>query len=191
MLAQFALIALAVLMITAEYATGSIRSTLLWDARRGRVLLAKAAVLSPVVLVAGTAIAALAAVSADVVAGDYGVFVPAEVADASVRIGCYLAVAAIFALGMGTAIRSTAGALTTVFLLFLLVPYVLSLAGSDLLVTISHYLPGFAGMEFVGTADFLGVDDLPYGPAGGLVIFLAWTAAAALTGYVVFRVRDA
>ena len=190
-LAQFPVIALAVLMITAEYATGSIRSTLLWDPRRGRVLLAKAAVLAPVVLVAGTAISLLAAVTADVVAGDYGVFVLSDVAVASVMIGCYLAIAAILALGIGVAVRSTAGALTTVFLLLLLIPYVLSLAGSELLVAIANHLPGFPGMTFVGTADFLGVDGLPYGPTGGLVIFLAWTAAGVLAGYTVLRWRDA
>jgi ABC-2 type transport system permease protein len=190
-LAQFALIALAVLVITAEYATGSIRSTLLWDPRRGRVLLAKVAVLALVMLVAGTAIAALGAAAADLSAGDYGVFVLSDVAVASARAGLYLSIAAVFAVGIGTAIRSTAGALTTVFLMLLLMPYVLSLPKSELLKTIAHYLPGFPGMKFVGMADFLGIDGLPYGPVGGLVIFLAWTAAAALIGYAVFRLRDA
>ncbi len=70
LLAQFAPIALAVLVITAEYASGSIWSTLLWDPRRGRVLLAKAVVLAVVMLVAGTAVAALAAVAADLLAGE-------------------------------------------------------------------------------------------------------------------------
>jgi ABC-2 type transport system permease protein len=190
-LAQFALIALAVLVITAEYATGSIRSTLLWDPRRGRVLLAKVAVLALVMLVAGTAVGALGAVAADVSARDYGIFVLADVAVASARIGLYLALAAILAVGIGTALRSTAGALTTVFMLLLMMPYVLSLPDHELLRTISHYLPGFAGMEFVGTAEFLGVDGLPYGPVGGLLVLVAWTAAAVLTGYVVLRWRDA
>lgn len=190
-LAQFALIALAVLVITGEYTTGSIRSTLLWDPRRGRVLLAKVVVLALVVLVAGTVIGALGAVAADLSAGDYGVFVLSDVAAASARIGLYLATAAVLSVGVGTAVRSTAGTLTTVFLVLLLMPYVLSLPRSDLLRTFSHYLPGYAGMEFTGTAGFLGVTDLPYGPMGGLVIFMAWTAAAVLTGYAVLRLRDA
>jgi ABC-2 type transport system permease protein len=190
-LAQFALIALAVLMITAEYATGSIRSTLQWDPRRGRVLLAKMTVLALVVLVAGTAVGALGALTADLVAGGYGVFVLADVAEASARTGLYLSVAAIFAVGVGTAIRSTAGALTTVFMLMLLMPYVVSLPESELLRTIAHYLPGYPGMKFVGMADFLGIDGLPYDPAGGLLILAAWTVAAVLTGYAVLRLRDA
>ena len=191
LLAQFALIALAVLAITAEYATGSIRSTLLWDPRRGRVLLAKALVLALVALVAGTAVAALAVIAADLLAGRYGVFVLSEVAAVCARIGCYLAVAALFALGVGTAIRSTAGALTTIFLLFLLMPYVLLQATSDLVVTISRYLPGVAGMEYIGTAELLGIVDLPYGPNGGLAILAAWAAAALVAGYSVLRLRDA
>jgi ABC-2 type transport system permease protein len=190
-LAQFAVIALAVLMITAEYATGSIRSTLLWDPRRGRVLLAKVTVLALVVLAAGTTVAVLGALAADLSAGDYGVFVLSDVAMASARTGLYLAVVAIFALGIGTAIRSTAGALTTIFMLLLLMPYVVSLPESELLRTIAHYLPGYPGMKFVGMADFLGIDGLPYSPGGGLLIFVAWTVAAVLTGYAVFRLRDA
>jgi ABC-2 type transport system permease protein len=190
-LVQFAPIALAVLMITGEYATGSIRSTLLWDPRRGRVLLAKVMVLALVVLVAGTTVGALGAVVADLTAGEYAVFILLDVVAASARIGLCLSVVSILAVGIGTAIRSTAGALTTVFLLLLLMPYVLSRTPSELLRTIAQYLPGFAGMEFVGTAEFLGITGLPYGPGGGLVILLAWTVAAGLTGYAVFRLRDA
>lgn len=190
-LAQFVLIALAVLTITGEYATGSIRSTLLWDPRRGRVLLAKVAVLALVMLIAGTAITALGALTADVIAGEYGVFVLSDVAAASARSGVYLAVAAVLAVGIGTAVRSTAGALTAVFALLLVTPYVLSLPESDLLTTISRYLPGFPGMKFVGLADFLGIDGLPYGPESGLAIFTAWTVVAVLTGYAVLRLRDA
>ena len=191
LLAQFALLALAVLVITGEYATGSIRSTLLWDPRRGRVLLAKAVVLALVVLVAGTAVAALAVIAADLLAGEYGVFVLSHVAEVCARIGGYLAVAALLALGVGTAIRSTAGALTTIFVLFLLAPYVLLQATSDLVVTISQYLPGIAGMEYIGTAELLGIVDLPYGPNGGLAILAAWAAAALVAGYAVLRLRDA
>jgi len=190
LLAQFALITLAVLVITSEYASGSIRSTLLWDPRRGRVLLAKAVVLAVVMLVAGTAVAALAAVAADLLAGKYGLFVFSDVAAASLRIGCHMAAAALFALGAGTVIRSTAGALTTTFVLFLVAPYVVSQAASDLLVAVANHLPGLAGMEYIGTTGFLGID-VPYSPSGGLAILLAWTAAALLTGYAVLRMRDA
>jgi ABC-2 type transport system permease protein len=190
-LVQFALIALAVLVISGEYATGSIRSTLTWDPRRGRVLLAKLVVLALVVLVAGITVGALGAAVADLTAGEYAVFVLSDVVAASVRIGLYLSVAAVFALGIGMAIRSTAGALTTVFLLLLLMPYVLAQTGSNLLQTIAEYLPGFAGLEFTGTAEFLGVDGLPYGPTGGLAIFVAWAVAAVLAGYAVLRLRDA
>lgn len=190
-LAQFIMIALAVLVITGEYATGSISSTLLWEPRRGRVLLAKIAVIAPVALVTGTALAALGVVTADLSASGYGVFVRSDVIDACIRIGVYLAVTATLSVGVGTAIRSTAGTLTVVFLLLLMVPYLLLQTGSELLVTVAQYLPGNAGMEYVGLAEFLGITGLPYGPTGGLAIFVAWAVAATLTGYAVLRWRDA
>jgi ABC-2 type transport system permease protein len=189
LLAQFALIALAVLVNHRGVRQRQHQVTLLWDPRRGR-LLAKAVVLAVVMLVAGTAVAALAAVAANLLAGEYGLFVLSDVAAASVRIGCHMAAAALFALGAGTAIRSTAGALTTTFVLFLVAPYVVSQAASDLLVTVANHLPGLAGMEYIGTTEFLGID-VPYSPSGGAAILLAWTAAALLTGYAVLRMRDA
>lgn len=191
LLAQFALIALGVLVVTTEYSTGSIRSTLQWGPRRGQVLLAKITVLVPVVFVTGSLIALFGAGVADVSAADYGSFVPGDVADAALRMGLYLAVAAVLAAGIGTVMRSTAGTLTVVFLLLLLLPMVLLPTGVGLLVKTAEYLPGTAGMEFAGSARLLGFTDLPYGDTGGLVVFAAWAVAAALAGYAVLRRRDA
>lgn len=191
LLAQFALIALAVLVVTTEYATGSIRSTLQWEPRRGRVLLAKLAVLGPVLFVAGTAVALAGAALADLSAGDYGVFEATDVAQTSLRIGLYLSIAGILAASMGMILRSTAGALTTAFLLLMLLPMVLGSVGLDLLVETANYLPGTAGMELVSSAGFLGIIEPPYEADAGFAIFAGWAVAAALAGYAVLRRRDA
>lgn len=52
-LAQFAIIALAMVVITGEYSSGAIRTTLQCVPRRSRLLLAKAAVIMPVTFGAG------------------------------------------------------------------------------------------------------------------------------------------
>lgn len=191
LLAQFALLVLAVLAVTTEYATGSIRSTLQCDPCRGRVLGAKLVVLVPAVFVTGSLVALLGAVAADVSAGEYGLFVPGDVAEAVLRMGLYLALAAMLATGLGTVLRSTAGTLTATFLLLLLLPVVLLPTGVDVLVTVAEYLPGTAGMEVAGSAAVLGFTDLPYGEVGAVLVFLAWSVGAALAGYAVLRTRDA
>lgn len=189
-LAQFALVALATLTVTSEFATGSMLSTLQWEPRRGRVLAAKLIVVAPVVLVAGTAMMLLASGLTDLAAGDYGRFVASDVLETSVRTGVYVALAAVLAMGVGFVLRSTAGTLTTLFLVLMLLPMMLAPAPYDVLSTIGQALPGAAGMQFASSAEFVGLGELPYSATEGLAILGGWVAAATLAGWLVLHRRD-
>ncbi|MFG2001461.1 ABC transporter permease subunit [Spirillospora sp. NPDC048911] len=184
-LVQFVVVALAILVITGEYATGSIRTTLQWVPPRGRMLAAKAAVVAAVVLPAGVVLAAAGTAVAEPLLGRWGRFAAGEAAGDVLAVGVYLALISVFILGVGAVLRSTAGALTTAFLLLMAVPMLLENSGVTALRHVSSALPGTAGRHFMsGGGD-------PYPAAVGLLILAAWAAAALALGTVVLRRRDA
>lgn len=191
---QFALIALALLTVTSEYASGSMRTTLQCEPRRGRVLVAKLLVVEVVALVAGALLALLGAGLGYLTAGDYGVFDVSAVAEVAGRMSVYMGAVVALAIGLAVALRSTAGALVVAFLALFLLPMVLMMSGMDLMTEVSYYLPGTAGTEYlgVGIATIFGLDDgLPYDGNGGLGLLAGWSVVTLLAGYVVFRRRDA
>ncbi|GAA2592883.1 ABC transporter permease subunit [Actinomadura fulvescens] len=184
-LVQFVVIALAILVITGEYATGSVRTTLQWVPRRGRMLAAKAAVVAAVVLPAGMVLAAAGTAVAGPLLGRWGRFSAGEAAGDVLAVGVYLALICVFILGVGTVLRSTAGALTTAFLALMAVPMLLENSTVTALGYVSDALPSTAGRHFMGG------EAAPYPPAAGLLILAAWTVGSLALGIVVLRRRDA
>lgn len=189
-LAQFALVALATITVTSEFATGSMLATLQWEPRRGRVLAAKLAVIAPVVLFSATTMMLLAATVADLTAGDYGSFVLSDVLETAVRTGIYVTLAAILSAGIGVILRSTAGTLTVVFLVLMLLPMMLAPLNVPVVSTIGQYLPGSGGMHFASSSQMIGLGDLPYSEPAGLLILLAWTVAVVGAGHLTLARRD-
>lgn len=191
---QFALITLALLTVTSEYASGSMRTTLQCDPQRGRVLLSKLVVVVVVALLAGALLGVLGAWLGHLAAGEYGVFEVSAVAVVAAKIAAYVGVATAMSIGVAMALRSTAGTLVTVFMALFLVPIVFMMSGVDVMIDIAYYLPGTAGTEFlgVGIATIFGLGDaVPYSRTGGFAVLLAWLAVALAAGYAVLRRRDA
>jgi ABC-2 type transport system permease protein len=185
LLAQFTVIALAMLVITAEYATGTIRATLQWTPSRGRVLLAKTAVVVVVTFVVGALLGVLGVAVADPVLGEWGRFPVAETVGDVLALATYLSLISVFTLGVGTALRSAVGTLTTVFMVVMVVPTALGVLDNEFVNRFVDGLPGVAGHHFMrGGTD-------PYPPAVGLALLAAWAVAAMLAGHAVLRSRDA
>ncbi|MEV3924759.1 ABC transporter permease [Actinomadura coerulea] len=182
---QFVVLALAILVVTGEYATGSIRATLQWVPPRGRMLGAKAVVVAAVAFPLGAALNAAGTVVADPVLGGWGRLRAAEFAADALQSGVYLALVSVLVLAVGAMLRSTAATLTTAFLFLLVVPMLLG--GGDEsgpARRVSDSLPSSAGRYFMS-------GEGPYSQAVGLVILVAWTAVAVCGGVVVLRRRDA
>ncbi|WP_157246342.1 ABC transporter permease [Nonomuraea typhae] len=194
--AQFALVALAMLVVTAEYSSGGMRVTVQAVPVRGRVLAAKALVVAPVLFVAGVVSGAVGAVLTSLLLGLDAFGVPVTlnagetVADL-VRLGVFFALAGVLTVGAGTALRSAAGTLTVVFMLMLGLPLLIMMTGSAALIEASMRLPLFAGLAFMDSAENLTGGPMPYPWGEGLAWLLGWTAAALVAGYVVLRRRDA
>jgi ABC-2 type transport system permease protein len=172
--AQLAFLALAMLVMTGEYSTGTIRATLTWIPARGRLLLAKSVVVAVVTFAAGT-IAGLVGALVAVPLGAGGGFV-----GQSLAIGVYLAVLGVFAVGLGAVLRGPVVTLVVLLMLVVVLPPLLQLPDNAVLNAIADGLPGVAGNQFLlGESDF------------GLLIVTAWAVAAFVAGRRELRRRDA
>ncbi|TFV87393.1 hypothetical protein [Blastococcus sp. CT_GayMR16] len=141
MLGQFALLVLALLAVTQEYATGAIGPTLQWTPRRGVLLAARVAVPAVVATVVGVSLALIADVLALLVDPDLTLSL-ADAADSLARIAAVLVAGSVLAVGLGFFLRSTAGALATVFLLQLVLPFLLPAFGVQWMADLGELLPG-------------------------------------------------
>ncbi|MGH3241268.1 MAG: ABC transporter permease subunit [Spirillospora sp.] len=117
---------LGVLSVTSEYRTGMIRTTFAAMPRRGTVLAARAAVVGAVALVAGEAVSVGAFLGTRLAVGDR----PSPDQEASVAhelpgfavTGASVAVFALLGVSLGVLLRSTAGALVSVVVLWHVLP---------------------------------------------------------------------
>lgn len=185
LIVQVVIAAFALLTVTSEYATGSIRSTLQWTPVRRDVVLAKAAVLAPVLFVYGIAMAALASVAGGLTAGSWADWNGTDLVVDLLSVGFYATAAGLFSAGIAWVVRSTAGTLTVAFLLLLVVPLMLGQASLRALVWTAALLPGGAGQNFLTR----GTD--PLSPTLSAAVLIAWAAGALVFGAIVLKRRDA
>ena len=184
---------LAVLMIGGEYSTGLVHTSLAAVPRRPALLVAKAAVLTGVVLVA----AALAVVASLLIGGPVltarGFTMPSltdgTVLRAAGGSALYLVLIALLSLGVATAVRNPASAIGVVLGLLYIFPI---LAGAvtdpDWKRHLEQIGPMSAGLAVQATTH---LDDLPIGPWKGLAVLAGWAVAALLGGGVLLQARDA
>ncbi|QEU97781.1 ABC transporter permease [Streptomyces kanamyceticus] len=190
---QGAAVVLAVLAMSGEYATGTIRTTLAAEPGRMRMLAAKATVVCAL-----TAAAAAIGVAGSLLAGrellaDEGFAVPGLLAGAVLRAAfgsvLHLVLAALVGLGVATALRDTAAAATSALALFYALPLLAGLlADPDWQKWAQRLTPSTAGLAVRATRD---LDRLPIGPWAGLGVLGAYAAVSLALGALVLRARDA
>jgi ABC-2 type transport system permease protein len=111
---ELALGILGVLVMSGEYGTGAIRSTLAAVPRRPLLLATKAAVFGAVALVVGEVVTFVTFLAGQAVMGPHHTTLGQPgVLRAVVLSGAYLALIGLFGLGLGTIIRHSAGAIAT------------------------------------------------------------------------------
>ena len=114
---------LGALVVTGEYASGQIRSSVMAVPRRGRLFVAKALVVSGFSFVLGVVCVALSyAISYPFMKGHAGSLTDAHYLGLFWGTGLSFAVVALMALGLGYLTRSTAGAITVVVSLLFVAP---------------------------------------------------------------------
>ncbi|HUY85647.1 MAG TPA: ABC transporter permease [Acidimicrobiales bacterium] len=189
-LAQLAIGVLGVLVISSEYATGTIRSTLAAVPQRLTVLFSKALVFA-VTTFTVTLVGCFVSFSVgQAILSQIGIGTSLSqpgVLRAVIGGSLYLSVIGLLALGLGTIIRHTAGGITALVGLIMVLPGLVAALPSPWSTDIGKYLPGEAGMNIfsvVSTPNSLG-------PWSGFLVFCGWTAVIlAIAGWCLVK-RDA
>lgn len=198
-LAQLIAAVLGVLVISGEFSTGMIRSTLAAVPKRLPVLAAKVVVLFLTVTVTGviTLFGAWAATYPLLAGRDIAVpLTEPGVAAALAGGAVYLGLTAVFALGLGTLLRAAAGGIAAALAVILVLPIVLPLLGlvADWVRDLIPYTFSSAGSAM---ATLVSDAPTPTGvpetldPWAGAVVVLVWTAASLVLGAIALQRRDA
>jgi hypothetical protein len=185
-LVQFTVVVLATVMVTSEYGTGSVRSSLLAVPRRHRVHAAKALVAGGVVFVAGSGFAVVGTAVAWAGFGGRASFDAGQSIRQVLAIGLYEALVAVLSVGVAFATRHPAGALSVLVTVLWALPSILLGLGGPALTGLVDRLPYGAGEHLTHPAA-----PAPYGPVAAVLVVAAWAAAAHLAGLCVLRRRDA
>lgn len=176
-LGQLALAVLATLVITSEYSTGEIQSSLIAVPTRTRLLGAKAVVVSVIAFLTGevtTCIsffigqALISGKAPTASLGDPGVL------RALAGNGAYVALIALFSLALGTLLRGTAATISTLVAVLYVLPGIASALPESWRDPILKYWPTQAGTQVanvVHNAHTLG----PWSGLADLAIFVALT----------------
>ncbi|SDJ62431.1 ABC transporter permease subunit [Streptomyces indicus] len=196
--------ALGALFVTAEYRRGMIRTTFAASPRRGRVLVAKAAVVGAVTFVAGLVASVVSFVIGQPMLRANGHkppqfaelhFTDGPVLRAVAGSGVLLALIAVLALGLGALLRRTAPAIATVVVLFVAPLVLVSILPLGLSRFLQQVTPvaGFAIQETrtrYGHVDSLCLPEdgcYPQGPWLGLGMLALYVAV--VLALAVWRVR--
>jgi hypothetical protein len=188
--ALIAVIVVGTLFITAEYREKLIYVTLAASPRRGRVLAAKAIVLGAVTFAAGLAGAVVAVPLGERLARANGVYLFPVTSSAQLRVefgtAALLATASILALAVGTMIRRSAAAVTTVMAAIVL-PYIL-VAIPFIPASVTDWLtrvtPAAAFAVQQTLVPYHQVTSI-YTPYNGYYPLAPWAGFAVLAGYAV------
>lgn len=181
---------LGVLILSSEYGSGLIRTTLAAVPRRRTVLAAKAAVLGVVTLVIGevtsfasffVAQATLRPAGLQTTLGHPGVF------GGVLAAGWYLFVAAGIGLGLAAVLRHAAAGVGALVALLLIVPQVVRALPHPWNDTIGKFLPTNNIIQLTS----LHPDPHQFTGLSALLVCTAWAVAALVAGAVVLSSRDA
>jgi ABC-2 type transport system permease protein len=189
-LAQLAIGVLGVLVISGEYSTGMIRSSLMAVPRRLPVLWAKIAVFASVTFVLMLASALIAFFAAQSILTEHHVNVTLSHPHALrtlVGTVLFMTVTGVLCVALGTIIRSTAGAIATFAGLLFVLPGIVDILPGEIGESINPYLPSSAGGAIAKAIP----DPHTLSPWGGFALYCAYTIVLlAIAAYLLVR-RDA
>ena len=191
---QLIVAVLGVLVISGEYSTGMIRSTLTAVPKRIPALAAKALVLFIATFVIGLISTFGAFLVASPILASHGI--EADLSDGKlfadlVLASLYLALTAVFSLGLGTVLRSSAGGIAAALGTILLLPTILQLIASftqaQWAVDLMPYLFSNAGTGmFMESLDPAGFEQWQ-----NTLVVVVWTAVSLAAGALLLKRRDA
>jgi ABC-type transport system involved in multi-copper enzyme maturation permease subunit len=188
--AQLAIGVLGVLVMTGEYSTGMIRSTITAVPRRLPVLWAKVAVFAAATFALMLPAVLAAFFASQAILSRHDIlqisFSAPGVARAVIGGALYLTVAGVFALALGAMTRNTAAGISSFVAVFFVIPPILDILPSSWNNAISPYLPNNAGGDVFALHPSSG----NLSPWGGFALFVGYTALALAIAAVLLGRRD-
>ena len=189
-IAQIAVVVLGVMVVSAEYTTGMMRSTLQSQPRRLTVLGAKIAVFAALMLVVGEVVSFAAFFAGRSVLSAH---VPVSLGDPGVLrsvvgAGLYLAVLGLFSLAFGAILRHTAGAIVAVLGIIVILSNLTQLLPDSWGHHVNAWMPTNAGGLVFEPS--LPPDHL-LTQWQGFAVFCGWTVLLLGVAAVLMRRRDA
>jgi ABC-2 type transport system permease protein len=191
-LGQLVIVVLGAMVLTSEYSTGMIRTSLSVMPRRPTVFAAKTLVLGTVTL-AVTVVASfitfflgqalLASTHHQASLSGPGVM------RAVVGSAVYVTLCGLFAFAVGALIRHTAGAITTVIGILFVLPILAHVLPDSWYHGVERWLPSSAGSAISQTVGQ--VDTHLFSGWGEMVVFAVYVAALLVAGLGLFQTRDA
>jgi len=190
-LAQFSVGVLGVLVISAEYTTGTIRATFSSAPNRSKVFAAK-------VIVFGVLAFVIAEFTSFVAffLGQFLLSAPATHATLSspgafravFGGGLYVCVLGLIAMGLGTIIRHTAGAISAFVGILLVLPIIVQALPNQLAFDIRRFMPDRIGASMITTK---GGFFQSFSPWTGMLILCIYAVALLVIGNTLLQRRDA
>jgi ABC-2 type transport system permease protein len=190
-LGQLAVIAFGVLVVSSEYSTGMIRSSLAAVPQRGTFMASKVLVATVLVAVVAMATSFATFFLCQALLGDHSTTLgEPKVLRAVIGGGLYMTLMALFSMGIAFVLRSPLLSFSILMPFFFIVSGILGTVEATR--DVAQYLPDQAGSMIMSVIPgSFGTADRAYGPWGGLAIMGAWVVAALLAGYLTLKKRDA
>jgi hypothetical protein len=189
---QLVIAVIGAMVITGEYGTGMIRTSLTAQPRRMVTLIAKLAVFTGVALVTGLVSSFASFFIGQHFFSSLGIGVGLDAPDALRAViggALFLTVAGLLSFGLGTILRHTAGAITAavgvLFISFILYQFL----PDDWAADVQRWIPFFAGSGVWTTRP--GPEEHVWGPWTEFAIFVGYAVVALVIGAITFRRRDA
>ena len=189
--AQLAIGILGVLVVSAEYSTGTIRATFSAVPRRPMVLVAKVLLFAVVAFAVGEIVSFSAFFLGQHILS--GKTPTASLSDptaarAVVSAGLYLTAIGLLALGVATIIRHTAAAISAFVGVLFILPIIANVLPSSFADDVGRFLPADIGTRMM-SVNYRGAD--PFGPWLSFGLLCAYAAVMLIVGCVLLVRRDA
>ncbi len=193
-LSQLIIAVLGALVVTSEYSTGMMRTSLSVLPRRGTMFAAKAVVFGAIALVTGlvtsfcsffTGQAIMSAHHINATLGQPGVL------RAVAGGGLFLAACGLLAFGLGVILRHTAGAITAAIGLLFVLSILVNFLPQSWQDPVDKWLPAIAGSQIWAVKATSPGGPPMLSPWAGFATLCVYAAVAMAAGLLMFRSRDA
>ncbi len=189
---EFAIGILGVLVISAEYGTGTIRATFSGAPHRPLVLAAKAAIFGLVAFVVAEVVSFVSFFLGQVLLSAPATHATLSTPGAFRAVfggGLFVCVLGLFALGLGVIIRHTAGAISAFIAILLVLPLITAALPTSIANDLRRFMPDRIGATMITVHGNLGANS--FSPWVGLLVLALYAVAALVIGGALLVRRDA